>query len=81
RQCKAIQTALSKYNKAASELNSPRPELDWSEVLHYGSLEEFTLLCETRQDVLSKPATCEAIKQSHQLNHTREELNRCNVES
>ncbi|KAG5223218.1 hypothetical protein IMY05_C1152000900 [Salix suchowensis] len=62
RQCKAIQTALSKYNKAASELNSPRPELDWSEVLHYGSLEEFTLLCETRQDVLSKPQHIHALQ-------------------
>lgn len=85
RRCKAIQTALNEYNTAASELNPPRPELDWSEVLHYGFLEEFTLLRETRQDVLSKPwakpAIREAIKQSHQLKRAREELDQCNIES
>ncbi|KAL4259837.1 CxC1-like cysteine cluster associated with KDZ transposases domain-containing protein [Pleurotus pulmonarius] len=85
RRCKAIQTALNEYNKAASELNPPRPELDWSEVSHYGFLEEFTLLRETRQDVLSKPwakpAIREAIKQSHRLKRAHEELDRCNVES
>lgn len=85
RRCKAIQSALSEYNKAAAALNPPRPELDWNEVSHYSFLEEFTLLRKTRQDILSKPwakpAIREAIKQSHRLKHAREEVDRCNLET
>ncbi|KAF9487279.1 hypothetical protein BDN71DRAFT_1485354 [Pleurotus eryngii] len=83
--CKAIQLALSEYNKAAAALNPPRPELDWSEVSHYSFLEEFTLLRETHQDILSKPwakpAIREAIKQSHRLKRAREEVDQCNLET
>ncbi|KAF9489129.1 hypothetical protein BDN71DRAFT_1402123, partial [Pleurotus eryngii] len=83
--CKAIQSVLSEYNKAAAALNPPRPELDWNEVSHYSFLEEFTLLRETRQDILSKPwakpAIREAIKQSHQLKRACEEVDRCNLET
>ncbi|KAF9496265.1 hypothetical protein BDN71DRAFT_1505959 [Pleurotus eryngii] len=83
--CKAIQSALSEYNKAAAALNPLQPKLDWNEVSHYSFLEEFTLLCETHQDILlkpwAKPAIREAIKQSHRLKHAHEEVDRCNLET
>lgn len=51
--CKAIQTALKKYNAAASALG--RPPLDWKNISTYGSLAEFTLLRECRSDIRRQP--------------------------
>lgn len=45
--CKAIQNAVKKYNEAASEIDPPRPPLEWSRVSHYNFLDEFNLLRET----------------------------------
>ena len=47
--CKAIQTALHKYNAAAKAIN--RPQLDWSEISMYGSLAKFELLRECQEDI------------------------------
>ncbi|KAG1781486.1 hypothetical protein EV702DRAFT_1041995 [Suillus placidus] len=65
--CKAIQNKVKEYNAAASVLVPPAPSLDWSHVSHYDFLDEFTLLCETRQDSLH-------IKRAH------EEVHHCNIE-
>ena len=51
--CKAIQNAVAKYNTIAVPLGWRT--LDWTEVSHYGFLEVFTLLRETRPEVLEKP--------------------------
>jgi hypothetical protein len=51
--CKAIQTALCKFNAAAKATN--RPQLDWNQVSTYGSLTEFELLRECRDDIHSEP--------------------------
>ena len=40
--CRAIQTALKKYNIAATALGCP--PLDWKNISTYGSLAEFSLL-------------------------------------
>ncbi len=58
--CKAIQNAVDKYNIAAQSIG--RDPLDWSTVSHYSFLEEFTLLRNTRQDVLEKPWTRPAVR-------------------
>ena len=48
-QCKAIQTALRKYNTAASVLGCPH--LDWKNISTYESLAEFSLLRECQTDI------------------------------
>ena len=52
-QCKAIQTALKKYNTAAATLG--RPPLDWKHISTYGSLAEFSLLQECWADIRHQP--------------------------
>ncbi|KAG1874961.1 hypothetical protein F4604DRAFT_1680819 [Suillus subluteus] len=83
--CKSIQNAVKSYNTAALALDPPAPTLDWSKVSHYNFLEEFVLLCETRQDIRSKcwaePAVREVMKQSLHIERAHEEIHRCNVES
>ncbi|KAG2068473.1 hypothetical protein BDR04DRAFT_1129243 [Suillus decipiens] len=66
--CHAIQTAIKKYNEAASQLHPPCPPLEWSKVSHYSFLEEFNILCETRQYICDK------------MWHAKEEIEWCNVE-
>lgn len=85
KRCKAIQRALQDYNKAAASLSPPRPPLEWSEVSHYGFLDEFTLLRENREDILSKPwarpVVRETIKQANRIARAHEEVKRCNIET
>ena len=51
--CKAIQNALRKYNAMATKIG--RPVLDWKCISTYGSLAEFSLLRECREDIRSQP--------------------------
>lgn len=60
--CKAIQTALKKYNTAAAALG--RPPLDWKNISTYGSLAEFSLLRECRTDIRCLPWTDAANRQA-----------------
>lgn len=82
--CRAIQNAVKKYNEAASELQPPRPPLEWSKVSHFSFLDEFNLLRETRQDIRekpwTKPAIRETIRQYLRIQRAKEEVIRCNVE-
>ncbi|KAG1785411.1 uncharacterized protein HD556DRAFT_1435133 [Suillus plorans] len=82
--CHAIQTAIKKYNEAASQLHPPRPPLEWSKVSHYSFLEEFNLLRETQQDIRdkmwAKPAIRETMRQWLRIQRAKEEIERCNVE-
>ncbi|KAG2120942.1 uncharacterized protein F5147DRAFT_741824 [Suillus discolor] len=75
--CKAIQNKVKEYNAAASALVPPAPSLDWLRVSHYGFLHEFTLLCETRQDVRTNQWTC---PESLRIKHAHEEVHHCNIE-
>src|SRR6202451_4895907 len=82
--CKAIQNAVKADNVAASALSPPRPTVDWAKVSHYGFLDEFNLLRDTRDDVREKPwarpAHRETVKQYLRIQCAHEEILRCNVE-
>ncbi|KAH9931189.1 hypothetical protein B0H21DRAFT_699872 [Amylocystis lapponica] len=82
--CKAIRNAVNAYNTAASALVPPRPTLDWTKVSHYGFLEEFDLLQDTRADIRDKPwarpAVRETMKLTRRIERAHEEIVRCNVE-
>ena len=51
--CKAIQTALKRYNAVAATLG--QPPLDWKHISTYGSLVEFSLLRECWADIRHQP--------------------------
>ncbi|KAG1837228.1 hypothetical protein DFJ58DRAFT_718925 [Suillus subalutaceus] len=55
RRSAAIRSMLEKYNKLAPLQTPPRPILDYSEVVGYATLGEFSLLKHSRHDLLSKP--------------------------
>jgi len=84
KRCKAIQNAVKAYNAAAVALDPPRPTLDWTRVSHYGFLDEFNLLRDTRQDIRDKPwtdlAVRETMKQDVRIKRAHEEIDRCNIE-
>ncbi|KAF8530648.1 hypothetical protein JB92DRAFT_2694935, partial [Gautieria morchelliformis] len=51
---KAIQRALSSYNKAALALDPPRPKLTWAQIVEYTTIAEFELLRSgAREDILN----------------------------
>ena len=82
--CQTIRNAIAAYNTAAAELSPPRPPLDWTEVSHYGFIEEFALLQDTRNDVRdkpwAKPMFREILKLRHRIAHAYEEITRCNIQ-
>ena len=82
--CKTIRSATEAYNRAARALDPPRPPLDWSQVSHYGFLDEFNLLRNTRHDISgapwADPVTREAIKKFLRVRRAHEEIDRCNIE-
>lgn len=83
--CKTIRKAITQYNAAANACDPPRPTVDWSQVSHYGFLEQFTLLQDTRNDVRekqwTKPAVRETLKLYRRVARAREEIIRLNVEA
>ncbi len=82
--CKTIRKAVTAYNSAAAALVPPREPLEWSNVSHYGFLQEFNLLQDTHNDIRSRrwtePAVRETMKLRQRLDRAREEIQRCNVE-
>ncbi|KAJ3522209.1 hypothetical protein NM688_g8906 [Phlebia brevispora] len=80
--CRAIRNAVDRYNKLAATLNKPR--VDWQKISHYSFLQEFALLNETREDILSCKWTelhiRKAMQQYRHIKRAREEIQRCNVE-
>ncbi|KAA1475563.1 hypothetical protein DENSPDRAFT_860864 [Dentipellis sp. KUC8613] len=80
--CRAIQTALAKYNTAAKAID--RPQLEWKDVSTYGGLAEFELLRECREDIRAQPWTDSRNRQAavHTLKIERahEECDRLDVE-
>ena len=55
RRSTAIRTALDHYNRLAPRQKPPRPKLEYSEVISYSTLGDFSLLKASRADVLTKP--------------------------
>ncbi|KAF8507268.1 hypothetical protein JB92DRAFT_2793630 [Gautieria morchelliformis] len=83
--CKAIQSALKRYNQAAAKLVPPRPRLEWQEVVEYGTLAEFDLLrSAAREDIRKLPWADTVNRQvtiySLRLERAKEEIARLNVE-
>lgn len=82
--CKTIKKAVNAYNVAAAALTPPRPALDWSRVSHYGFLEEFHLLQDTRNDIRNRPWALphirSLIKLRHRVIRASEEVERCSIE-
>jgi hypothetical protein len=80
--CKAIQNALKKYNTMAVQLR--RPVLDWKSISAYGTLAEFSLLRECREDIRAQPWAQAANRQAGiyrlKLTHANEERERLNIE-
>ncbi|KAH9856316.1 hypothetical protein C2E23DRAFT_722786, partial [Lenzites betulinus] len=80
----AIRKALAKYNKYASELKPPKPELSLGDVMELVSLGEFDLLRETRQDIREKPwaqrTHRDAMNTYYNVKRAREEISRLNLE-
>lgn len=81
---KAIQNAIRKYNDAASQLNPPRPSLDWQGIADYNLVEEFELLRDARQDIRtskwSLESSREAMKLHQKVKRATEEIQRLNIE-
>ncbi|KAG2117740.1 hypothetical protein DEU56DRAFT_874074 [Suillus clintonianus] len=80
----AIQNALTRYNKYASQLNPPRPPLQWEQIVDYSFLAEFDLLRETGTEIQTKcwanPSYRHASTQHLAHQRAKEEIRRLNVE-
>jgi hypothetical protein len=84
RRSAAIRSALEKYNALAPIQHPPQPVLDYSEVVGYASLGEFSLLKYSRYDVLAKPWTIpenrDMATKYFKVTRAHEEILRLNVE-
>ncbi|KAG1767336.1 hypothetical protein EV702DRAFT_980110, partial [Suillus placidus] len=84
RRSAAIRSALEKYNALAPIQHPPRPVLDYSEVVGYVSLGEFSLLKYSCYDVLTKPWTVpenrDMATKYFKVTRAHEEILRLNVE-
>ncbi|KAG1870917.1 hypothetical protein F4604DRAFT_1881226 [Suillus subluteus] len=80
----AIRNAIERYNKFAARLDPPRPELTWEKIAEYSFAGEFDLLCETDEQIHAKcwasPANRQAAIRYFDVQCSKEELTRCNVE-
>ena len=81
---KTIRKAIQEYNTAAATMSPPRPALDWSDVSHYGLLEQYALLKAHNTDLSTKqwaqPVYREILKCRRRIVRAQEEITRCNVE-
>lgn len=84
RRSEAIRRALERYNTQAAQLNPPRPQLGWKQIVEYAFLAEFDLLRYSRSDVRlsvwTEPARREATIKYLQLQRAQEEIVRLNIE-
>jgi hypothetical protein len=51
----AIRRALNDYNEAAAQLNPPRDQLTWEQVINAVTLADFDVLHDTQTDIRSLP--------------------------
>jgi hypothetical protein len=80
----AVCAALDQYNAAAKVLQPPHSTLKWEDVVEYTFLSDFNLLCDTRQDIHTRPWATPlgrfALDTHFNIVHAREELKRLNLE-
>ncbi|KAG1752328.1 uncharacterized protein EDB91DRAFT_1243104 [Suillus paluster] len=79
-----LKITLEKYNRLAPLQNPPCPVLDYSKIVGYASLGEFSLLKHLRHDILTKPWTVstnhEMAVKYFKLVRSHEEIVQLNVE-
>ncbi|KAF8432351.1 hypothetical protein L210DRAFT_3413994, partial [Boletus edulis BED1] len=84
RRSAAVRAALDHYNKLTPRQKPPRKKLEYSDVIGYVTLGEFSLLKSSRHDILSKPwassANREAMTRYFKVIRSQEEIVRLNVE-
>ena len=84
RRSRAVKNAVEKYNKAATNLNPPKPAIEWSCVTQYEFIQDFTLLRDCNPDLITKPWVNPLVrlmmKQHHRVQRAHEEIKRLNVE-
>ena len=82
---KTIRKAIQEYNTAAAAMSPPRLTLDWSDVSHYGLMEQYAILKASNTDISNKqwaqPLYREILKCRRRIARAREEVTRCNVEA
>lgn len=82
---KTIRRAIASYNSAAAAMTPSRPPLDWSNVSHYGLIEQYAMLKATNTDVSDKqwsqPIYREILKCRRRIARAKEEIVRCNIET
>lgn len=80
----AISKALAAYNVASSQLNPPREQLTWPQVIQTVCLAEFDLLRDTRTDIRNlawtNPSRREARLLYFGIKRAKEEIQRLNIE-
>lgn len=81
---RAIRRAITTYNAAAA-FDPPRPRLDWSNISHYGLVEQYAILRNLDVDASEKPwvqpVYREILKTRRRIVRAKEEILRCNVEA
>ncbi|KAG1766006.1 hypothetical protein EV702DRAFT_981106 [Suillus placidus] len=81
----AIQNTLNQYNKHATALDPPRAPITWEQVVKFSQLAEFDLLRDTGNQLHNKcwsiPRNRQAMGKYFDLEHSKEEIVRCNVET
>ncbi|KAG1742348.1 uncharacterized protein EDB91DRAFT_1236994 [Suillus paluster] len=80
----AICMALDRYNKLAPLQVPPQPILEYTKVVWYAALGEFTLLKHSHHDLLMKPwaipENCKMSAKFFKVLHLHEEITRLNIE-
>lgn len=80
----AIRTGVTKLNKAAAALPTPRPSLSVLDILSYSFLAEFDILRDSRDDIRQKawanPSVRVIIEKYHRYLRAKEEILRLNIE-
>ncbi|KAG1844622.1 hypothetical protein DFJ58DRAFT_664711 [Suillus subalutaceus] len=80
----AIRNAIERYNKFAAQLDPLHPELTWEKIAEYSFAGKFDLLCKTDEQIHAKrwasPANRQAAIQYFDVQRSKEELTRCNIE-
>ncbi|KAJ7108828.1 hypothetical protein C8R44DRAFT_884859 [Mycena epipterygia] len=80
----AISKALAEYNIASGQLNPPREQLTWPQVIQTVCLAEFDILRDTRTDIRNlawtNPSRREARLLYFDIKRAKEEIQRLNIE-
>ncbi|KAJ7321591.1 hypothetical protein DFH08DRAFT_917231 [Mycena albidolilacea] len=81
---KGVRNTIERYNAVALNMDPPMPTCSWDEVVNYGFLSEFDLLCNTRDSVQSQPWTRRnyrfAMDSYCMILHACKEIKRLNIE-